>query len=130
MENHKGWAKDIKAATGASLNFPIIADTDRSIAHKLGMLHNLSDFKTGLPLPVRALFIIGPDKALKLKITYPASTGRNWTEVMRVIDSLQMTYNKQLATPSDWVPGEKAVILPSVNNVSQGEPTHVENIFQ
>ncbi len=128
-ENHKGWAEDIKAATGAGLNYPLIADTDRSIAKKLGMLHNLTDFQTGLPLPVRSLFIIGPDKTLKLQITYPASTGRNWTEVMRVIDSLQMTSNKKLATPSDWVPGENAVILPSVSNVSQGTDRHMMKIF-
>ncbi len=120
MENHKGWAADVKAATGGSLNYPLIADTDRSIAQKLGMLHNLTDFETGLPLPVRSVFIIGLDKTLKLQITYPASTGRNWTEILRVLDSLQMTSNNKLGTPSGWVPGRKAIILPTVSNVSQG----------
>ncbi len=128
VENHKGWAADIKAATGGSLNYPLIADTKRSVAKELGMLHNLTDFETGLPLPVRSLFIIGPDKTLKLQITYPASTGRNWTEIMRVIDSLQMTSTKKLATPSGWVLGERAVILPSVSNVSEG--TDMLKIFE
>lgn len=101
IERHEGWIKDINETQGASVDFPIIADHDKSIANAYGMIHpNASETFT-----VRSLFIIGPDKKVKLTITYPASTGRNFHEVLRVIDSLQLTAQYSVATPADWKEG-------------------------
>jgi alkyl hydroperoxide reductase subunit AhpC len=112
VDEHRRWAGDIKDVTGHALNFPLIADPDRSIANMYDMIHpNASDTAT-----VRSVFIIGPDNKVKLTLTYPASTGRNFQELLRVIDSLQLTATNSVATPADWKPGEDVVILPSVSD--------------
>lgn len=111
IEDHEGWAKDIEDTQGAALNFPLIAD-DGSVANLYGMIHpNASDTMT-----VRSVFIIGPDKKIKLTLQYPASTGRNFDEIIRVIDSLQLTANHQVATPVNWKDGEDVIIVPAVTN--------------
>jgi alkyl hydroperoxide reductase subunit AhpC len=112
MDSHTAWAGDIKDVTGAALNFPLIADPDKSIANKYDMIHpNASDTAT-----VRSVFIIGPDNKIKLTLTYPASTGRNFLELLRVIDSLQLTAQHAVATPADWKSGEDVIIVPSVSD--------------
>lgn len=112
VDDHKGWVKDINETQGCSMNFPIIADPEREVANLYEMIHpNASD-----TLTVRSVFIIGPDKKLKLSMTYPASTGRNFDEILRVIDSLQLTLNHKVATPVDWKHGEDCVIVPSVTD--------------
>lgn len=111
LENHKGWIKDINETQHVNVEFPIIADTDKNVATLYDMIHpNASEKAT-----VRSLFIIGPDKKLKLFITYPASTGRNFFEVLRVIDSLQLTANYSVATPADWKEGEDVIVVPSIS---------------
>ena len=111
LEKHKGWINDINETQHVTVGFPIIADEDKSIAHAYGMIHpNASETFT-----VRSLFIIGPDKKVKLMITYPASTGRNFVEVLRVIDSLQLTANYSVATPADWKEGEDVIVVPAVS---------------
>ncbi len=110
VENHTGWIKDINETQNCSVEFPIIADEDRKVANLYGMIHpNASENFT-----VRSLFVIGPDKKVKLTITYPASTGRNFVEVLRVIDSLQLTANYSVATPADWKAGEDVIITAAV----------------
>jgi alkyl hydroperoxide reductase subunit AhpC len=110
--SHREWANDIKETQGTALNFPLIADPDKKIANAYGMIHpNASDTFT-----VRSVFVIGPDKKLKLTLTYPASTGRNFDEVLRVIDSLQLTAKHKVATPSDWKQGEDVIIVPSIKD--------------
>ncbi len=112
LESHAEWAKDIEETQGAALNFPVIADADSKVANLYGMIHpNASD-----TLTVRSVFIIGPDKKIKLMLTYPASTGRNFDEILRVIDSLQLTAKEQVATPANWKEGEDVIIVPSVSN--------------
>jgi thioredoxin-dependent peroxiredoxin len=111
VERHQGWISDINETQGTSVDFPIIADHDKSIAHAYDMMHpNASETFT-----VRSLFVIGPDKKIKLTITYPASTGRNFHEVLRVIDSLQLTAQYSVATPADWKDGEDVIVVPAVN---------------
>jgi alkyl hydroperoxide reductase subunit AhpC len=111
LDKHKGWIKDINETQHVNVGFPIIADEDKSIAEEYGMIHpNASETFT-----VRSLFIIGPDKKVKLMITYPASTGRNFFEVLRVIDSLQLTSNYSVATPADWKEGEDVIVVPSIS---------------
>jgi alkyl hydroperoxide reductase subunit AhpC len=110
LESHLGWIQDINETQQATVNFPIIADPDRRIATLYDMIHpNASENFT-----VRSLFIIGPDKRIKLIITYPASTGRNFDEVLRVLDSLQLTANYSVATPADWKPGEDVIVAPAI----------------
>ena len=110
VSDHHRWADDIKDVTGHALNFPLIGDPDKSIANKYDMLHpNASDTAT-----VRSVFIIGPDNKVKLSLTYPASTGRNFAELLRVVDSLQLTAGHKVATPADWKQGEDVIIVPSV----------------
>ena len=110
VESHKSWISDINETQHTTVNFPIIADEDKSIAHAYDMIHpNASETFT-----VRSLFIIGPDKKVKLMIVYPASTGRNFFEVLRVIDSLQLAANYSVATPADWKEGEDVIIALSV----------------
>jgi alkyl hydroperoxide reductase subunit AhpC len=110
LDRHAGWVNDINETQSVTLAFPIIADEDKSIANAYGMIHpNASETFT-----VRSLFIIGPDKKVKLMITYPASTGRNFVEVLRVLDSLQLTANYSVATPADWVEGEDVIVVPAV----------------
>ena len=110
LDKHTGWIQDINETQNVSVDFPIIADEDRNVATLYGMIHpNASENFT-----VRSLFVIGPDKKIKLTITYPASTGRNFIEVLRVIDSLQLTANHSVATPADWKPGEDVIITPAI----------------
>ena len=112
LQAHGRWADDIAETQGATLNFPLIADADRKVSHLYGMIHpNASD-----TLTVRSVFVIGPDKKVKLTLTYPASTGRNFDEVLRVIDSLQLTAKHQVATPVNWKNGEDVIIVPSVSD--------------
>ncbi|KAF0692501.1 Aste57867_16423 [Aphanomyces stellatus] len=116
VESHKGWIEDIKAFSGEDVHYPIIADKSREIAVELGMLSSDDLDKAGLPLTVRSVFVVGPDMSIKLTLTYPASTGRNFNEILRVLDSLQMTAYNACATPVNWVKGEKACIMPHVTN--------------
>ncbi len=111
LEQHLGWRKDINETQQCNVDFPIIADEDRHVAGLYDMIHpNASATAT-----VRSLFIIGPDKTVKLMITYPASTGRNFNEVLRVIDSLQLTAKHSVATPANWERGEDVIVVPSVS---------------
>ena len=111
LDKHVGWVKDINETQNCSVDFPIIADEDRTVANLYGMIHpNASETFT-----VRSLFVIGPDKKVKLTITYPASTGRNFNEVLRVIDSLQLTANYSVAKPANWNSGEDVIVVPAVS---------------
>jgi len=111
LDKHEGWVKDINETQNTTVDFPIIADADRNVATLYDMIHpNASATAT-----VRSLFIIGPDKKLKLSLTYPASTGRNFVEVLRVVDSLQLTANYSVATPADWKHGEDVIVVPAVS---------------
>ncbi|PWA20974.1 hypothetical protein CCH79_00007378, partial [Gambusia affinis] len=117
IEDHKKWSKDVMAYgndAGTPLPFPIIADDKRELSVQLGMLDPDERNKDGLPLTARCVFVIGPDKKLKLSILYPATTGRNFDEILRAIDSLQLTAQKKVATPVDWKPGEKVMVIPSL----------------
>jgi alkyl hydroperoxide reductase subunit AhpC len=112
VSSHESWAGDIKDATGQSLNYPLIGDPDRLVADLFGMIHpNASD-----TLTVRSVFVVGPDKKVKLTITYPASTGRNFQEILRVLDSLQLTAKYSVATPVNWVDGEDVIITTAVSD--------------
>ncbi|MEC7264543.1 MAG: peroxiredoxin [Bacteroidota bacterium] len=109
-ESHKEWIKDINETQHTTVNFPIIADEDRKVSDLYDMIHpNANDTFT-----VRSVFIIGPDKKVKLILTYPASTGRNFYELLRVVDSLQLTANHKVATPANWEHGEKVVVSPAI----------------
>jgi alkyl hydroperoxide reductase subunit AhpC len=110
VESHHGWIQDINETQGVEVNFPIIADEDRKISEAYDMIHP----NASVNATVRSLFIIGPDKAVKLIITYPASTGRNFQEILRVINSLQLTANYSVATPADWKEGEDVVVVPAI----------------
>jgi peroxiredoxin len=112
VESHKDWIKDINETQHTTVNFPIIADEDRKVADLYDMIHPNADDT----LTVRSVYVIAPDKTIKLMITYPASTGRNFEELLRVIDSLQLTAYKKVATPANWKSGEDVVISPSVSN--------------
>lgn len=110
LKDHQGWVNDINETQKTSVNFPIIADPERKVASLYDMIHpNALDNMT-----VRSVFIIGPDKKIKLSLTYPASTGRNFDEILRTIDSLQLTAKYQVATPANWKDGEDCIISPSV----------------
>ncbi len=112
LDSHNQWVPDIEEVNNVKVNFPIIADPEKKVALLYDMIHpNASEKAT-----VRSVFIIGPDKKIKLTLTYPASTGRNFTEILRVIDSLQLTANYQVATPADWKNGEDVIITPAVSN--------------
>ena len=112
VDSHSRWANDIKETQGHALNFPLVADHDKKVANLYGMIHpNASDTAT-----VRSVFVIGPDKKIKLTLTYPASTGRNFDELLRVIDSLQLTAKHKVATPVDWKQGQDVIIVPSVSD--------------
>ena len=112
LDDHRRWAGDIKDVTGSALNFPLIADPDRSVANKYDMIHpNAND-----TLTVRSVFVIGPDNKVKLTLTYPASTGRNFLELLRVIDSLQLTSKHSVATPADWKQGDDVIISNAVSD--------------
>ncbi|CAM9122586.1 unnamed protein product, partial [Ectocarpus fasciculatus] len=114
VEDNKNWSKDIKDVTGNAVNYPIICDADRHVAVQFNML--MEDETDGMPATVRSVFIVGPDKKIKLTLTYPPSTGRNFNEIVRALDSLQLTHNEKLATPVNWKVGEKCVVLPTVSN--------------
>src|SRR5689334_6681388 len=110
--SHGKWSEDIKDVTGQTVNFPMIADPDKKVADLYDMIHpNASDTAT-----VRSVFVISPDNKLKLTLTYPASTGRNFQEILRVIDSLQLTAHHGVATPADWKQGEHVIITPAVSD--------------
>lgn len=111
LDKHLGWRNDINETQNCTVDFPIIADEDKNVATLYDMIHpNASATAT-----VRSLFVIGPDKVLKLSITYPASTGRNFYEVLRVIDSLQLTAKHSVATPADWKQGEDVIVVPAIS---------------
>merc|ERR1712173_168702 len=114
-ESHNEWIKDINDVNNCEMNFPIVEGNDRAIAVAYGMLDPDLVDEAGLPFTVRSVFVINPEKIVKLILTYPATTGRNFTEVLRCLDSLQMDPKYKLATPSDWQPGDDCVILPSVS---------------
>jgi alkyl hydroperoxide reductase subunit AhpC len=117
VESHVEWEKDIAETQGTPVNFPMIGDPDRKVADLYDMIHpNASDTAT-----VRSVFVIGPDKKIKLTITYPASTGRNFDEILRVIDSLQLTAGKKVATPVNWRSGDDCIIVPAVSNEEAAE---------
>lgn len=110
VDDHNGWIKDINETQNCTVSYPIIADPDKKVANLYDMIHpNALD-----NLTVRSVFIVGPDKKVKLTLTYPASTGRNFDELLRVIDSLQLTANYQVATPADWKHGEDCVVTPAI----------------
>jgi thioredoxin-dependent peroxiredoxin len=116
-ESHQRWAEDIRETQGTALNFPVIADPDKKVAEQYDMIHpEISDIFT-----VRSVYIIGPDKKIKLMITYPASTGRNFAEILRVIDSLQLTAKYSVATPVNWKDGDDVIIVPSVSDEAAKE---------
>jgi alkyl hydroperoxide reductase subunit AhpC len=110
LDSHEGWIRDINETQNTTMNYPIIADENREVAGKYDMIHPNNDATA----TVRSVFIIGPDKQVKLMITYPAATGRNFREILRVIDSVQLTYNHSVATPVNWTYGEDVIIVPSV----------------
>ena len=117
LSDHEKWSEDIEEVTGSKLNFPLVADKDREVADKYGMIHpNASDTTT-----VRSVFVIGPDKKVKLTLTYPAATGRDFNEILRVIDSLQLTAKHKVATPADWRQGDDVIITPAVSDEEAAE---------
>lgn len=117
IESHKGWIEDINETQNTKVNFPIIGDEDKKVANLYDMIHPNADDT----LTVRSVYIIAPDKTIKLMISYPASTGRNFDELLRVIDSLQLTVNHKVATPANWKSGEDVVISPAVSNEDAGK---------
>jgi alkyl hydroperoxide reductase subunit AhpC len=112
VSDHMRWSSDIEETQGAALNFPLLADSDRKVSSLYGMIHPNADNT----MTVRSVFVIGPDKKVKLMLTYPASTGRNFAELLRVIDSLQLTAKYKVATPANWKAGEDCIIVPAVSN--------------
>jgi alkyl hydroperoxide reductase subunit AhpC len=112
LDKHHGWIKDINETQACTMNFPVIADENRQVATAYDMIHpNVDDKAT-----VRSVFVIGPDKKVKLTLTYPASTGRNFLEILRVIDSLQLTATHKVATPADWQQGQDCIVVPAVSD--------------
>ncbi|KAN0009827.1 hypothetical protein ACTFIU_007134 [Dictyostelium citrinum] len=112
VEDHLKWMKDIEETQGVGINYPIIADQDRKVANLYGMIHPNAD----TTFTVRSVFFISPDKRLRAQITLPASTGRNFNEILRILDSLQLTDKYKVATPSDWVDGNDCIIVPTVSD--------------
>jgi len=112
VSDHLRWASDIEETQGTGLNFPLLADPDRKVSDLYDMIHP----NANSTLTVRSVFVIGPDKKVKLTLTYPASTGRNFDEILRVIDSLQLTSNHSVATPVDWKDGQDVIIVPSMSD--------------
>jgi 1-Cys peroxiredoxin 6 len=117
VEDHLGWTKDIQSYVGKSgpFPYPIIADPQRTLAKQLGMIDPDELDTKGMPLTCRAVFVIGPDKRLKLSILYPATTGRNFNEILRAIDSLKLTARQKVATPVDWTPGDRCMVVPTLS---------------
>ena len=121
VENHKGWAKDIEETQGHAVNFPMIGDTDLAVSKLYNMLpakeSGTSEGRTAATnATVRSVFIIGPDKKIKLMLTYPMTTGRNFDEILRVLDSMQLTVEHKVATPANWKNGDDVIIVPSVSD--------------
>lgn len=118
IADHKTWTQDILAYINATddLPYPILEDTDRKLATRLGMVDPIEHDQLGMPMTCRAVFIIGPDKKLRLSLLYPATTGRNFNEILRVVDSLQLTDRVKVATPVDWKPGDRCLIVPALND--------------
>lgn len=112
LSSHEGWVKDINATQNTTVNFPVIADPDRKVAELYGMIHP----NASTTAPVRSVFFIGPDKKIKATITYPASTGRNYAEILRVLDSLQLTSEYSVGTPVDWEVGQDVVISTAIKD--------------
>lgn len=112
VADHNAWSGDIEETQGVALNYPLLADPDRKVASLYGMIHP----KANDTLTVRSVFVVGPDKKVKLTITYPASTGRNFDEILRVVDSLQLTAKHQVATPVNWKHGDDVIIVPALSN--------------
>lgn len=112
IDSHYSWIEDINETQSTTMNFPVIADPDRKVSELYDMIHPNADATA----TVRSVFVIGPDKTIKLTLTYPASTGRNFDEILRVVDSLQLTANHKLATPVDWKAGEDVIIVPAVSD--------------
>lgn len=112
LKDHEAWSRDIQETQGAALNFPLIADKTREVSNLYSMIPPAAADN----MTVRSVFIIGPDRKIKLMLTYPASTGRNFDEILRVIDSLQLTANYKVATPANWKQGEDCIIVPAVSN--------------
>eukprot|EP01083_Nonionella_stella_P109336 318704_1 len=121
VESHIGWIKDINETQACNVDFPIIDGSDKSVALLYGMLDQSHLDDAGMPLTVRSVFIIDPSKKVRLILTYPAATGRSFTEILRTVDSLQLTSYKKVATPADWKKGAETVILPSVSNEEADE---------
>lgn len=120
VESHKGWIKDINETQGCTVNYPVLADEDRKVSELYGMIHP----KSLDSLTVRTVFVIDPQKKIRLTLTYPASTGRNFDEILRVIDSLQLTDKHKVATPVDWKHGQEVVIVPALQ-----DPEEIKNRF-
>ncbi|MXZ74065.1 MAG: peroxiredoxin [Gemmatimonadetes bacterium] len=112
LDSHRGWISDINETQNANVSYPLIADPDQKVAQLYDMIHPNADDK----MTVRSVFVIGPDKKIKLMLTYPASTGRNFDEILRVVDSLQLTAHHKLATPVNWTSGEDCIIVPAVTD--------------
>jgi alkyl hydroperoxide reductase subunit AhpC len=117
VESHLRWAADIEATQGAALNFPILGDADRKVAKLYDMIHP----EANDTLTVRSVFVIDPNRKIRALITYPASTGRNFSEILRVVDSLQLTDSHKVATPADWQDGDDVVIIPSLQDAKELE---------
>ena len=117
IDSHKGWISDINETQNTTVNYPLIADPDLKVAVLYGMIHPNADST----MTVRSVFVIGPDKTIKLMITYPASTGRDFDEILRVVDSLQLTAKHSLATPVNWRPGDDVIISPTVSDEDAAE---------
>jgi len=117
VEDHQKWSGDIEETQGKKVNYPIIADPDRKVATLYDMIHPNADNT----FTVRSVFVIGPDKKVKLTLTYPASTGRNFDEIVRVLDSLQLTANHSVATPANWKDGEDVIVVPSLSDAQARE---------
>lgn len=118
VDSHNGWVQDVTsfAKFAGDFPYPIIADPTRTLAKQFGMIDPDEKDDQGMPLTCRAVFIVGPDKKLKLALLYPATTGRNFDEILRVIDSLQLTAYKKVATPADWKRGDKCMVIPSLSD--------------
>ncbi|MAE66795.1 MAG: peroxiredoxin [Phycisphaeraceae bacterium] len=112
IDSHQGWIGDINETQSCTMNYPIIADPDREVADLYGMIHP----KASDTMTVRSVFVIAPDKTIKLTLTYPASTGRNFDEILRVIDSLQLTANHKVATPANWRDGDDCIVVPALSD--------------
>ena len=117
LDNHATWNQDISDVTGSTVNFPMLSDADRSVSTLYGMIHPAAD----AALTVRSVFVIDPAKKVRMTMTYPPSAGRNFPEILRVIDSLQLSDQHKVSTPANWQPGERAIIVPSVSNADAKE---------